>query len=113
MTRIEDPDKALRLDIIAANNVPFMVLADLPNNLVEFWDMQHPGEINHLKRPMLGQFTGSHHNITTLLGEDDYSSGDFEMGLNLNGSVVSWRVDKYAMRVVRAWLRINRDRAKE
>lgn len=58
--------------------------------LVEFYDTRYP-------RTPDGQFVSRYYTDTLLSGA--------ETGLNLNGGVPDWSIDKAGMDAVRAWLR--------
>lgn len=117
MSIITDPLGVPSLDITSAKGVPFMVLADVDANLVEFWDLRHPGphfnaEVHsRLGVPMPGQFV-TRSSISTLTGEDtDLIDFNEWAGLILDGGVPDWTIDSAAMHLVRMWLRFTRSRA--
>lgn len=96
-----------RLDVHAANGIPFRVVYVPPGqpslnfprldaderDLVEFYDLRYPHTPD-------GQFTGGRYYVDTLLDADG--------GLILDGGVPDWVVDWPNMQVVRGWLRSQR-----
>ena len=69
---------------------------------VEFWDLTHPhGLITDQMveadagQRVYGQFTGGRYFLTTLIGEDKWSThpGKFVPGINLYGGVPEWSID--------------------
>jgi hypothetical protein len=103
------------LDIVAANSVPFRVLAipaseEGPNPgrapagrgraIVEFYDRRYDHD------PGLGQFTGGYYELEALLGTSEWSDvriGE-RAGLNLSGGSADWMLDLYTAALVARWL---------
>jgi hypothetical protein len=69
--------------------------------MVEFYDETYAGKEGFDPE---GQFVSRYY-VETILGKDDYGSG--EGGLNLDGGVDVWTVDAAAMAVARGFLKHN------
>jgi len=74
-------------------------------SIVEFYDTRFTRD----DFPPVGQFTGGSFRVATILGTDEFGSG--QGGLLLDMGSPDWAIDAEAMTVVRDWLVVQEARA--
>lgn len=68
------------------------------STIVEFYDLRYPSFASANPENVPGQFISRYISLTILEIEED--------GLNLDGGVPDWNVDKYTINRIQQWIRL-------